>query len=62
MGWIAVNNQKKEDIKLSTSMSFGERLLTKLLVKGKGSPFKEDEINLAVEPNLNEDESKLSLT
>jgi len=39
MGWIAANNQKKEDIKTSTNMRFGERLVMKLLVKGKGSPF-----------------------
>ena len=62
MGWIAANSQKKEDIKPLTNMRFGERLLMKLLVKGKGSPFKENEKNLADEPNLNEDESKLSLT
>ena len=62
MGWIAGNNQKKEYIKTSTGMRFGERLLMKLLVKGKGSPFKEDEKNSADESNLNEEESKLSLT
>lgn len=62
MGWIAANSQNERNIKTSTNMSFGERLLMKLLVKGKGSPFKKDKNNSADEPNLNEDESKLSLT
>lgn len=62
MGWKAANNQEKDDLKPSTNMRFGERLLMKLFVKGKGSPFKEEEKNPIVEPNLNEDESKLSLT
>ena len=62
MGWIAANNLKKEEIKPSANMGFGERLLTKLLVKGKGSPFKEDEKNPADESDINENESKLSLT
>jgi len=62
MGWIAASNQKKEDIKPSTNMRFGEKLMMKLLVKGNGSPFKEDEKNPIDEPNLNKDESKLSLT
>ena len=62
MRWIAANYQKKEDIEPSTNMRLGERLMMKLLVKGKGSPFKGDEKAPAVKPNLNEDESKLSLT
>ena len=62
MGWIAASSQKKADMKPSTNIRFGQRLLMKLLVKGKGSPFKEDEKNPVGEPKLNEDESKLSVT
>ena len=62
MGSIAANNQIKADIKPPTNISLGERLLMRLMVKGKGTPFKEDEKSSADESNLNEDESKLSLT
>ena len=62
MGLKAAENHMKKYIKPPTNMRMGEWLLMKLVIKGTGSPFKEDEKNPAEESKLNEDESKLSLT
>jgi hypothetical protein len=62
MGLIAAGSQKKEDLNPPTNMRMGKWLLMKLLVKGTGSPFKENDNYPADEPKSNEDESRKSLT